>query len=149
VVLCSACLLGQACRFDGGDKLSRAVIAALRDKEVVPICPEVAGGLGVPRAPCSLSGGDGKDVLSGSARVMTSDGRDATAAYLAGAAAAAAAAKRFGATVAILKEKSPSCASRSVLIGPRLAPGAGVTAAALARDGLAVVSSDDLEAEAT
>jgi uncharacterized protein YbbK (DUF523 family) len=146
VVLCSACLLGEACRFDGRDKRSQSVLDAIAGKEVVPICPEVAGGLGVPRAPCSMQGGDGVAVLDGKAQVMTADGRSATEAYLRGATLAVEAARRFGATLAILKDKSPSCGCRSVWIGTALSPGAGVTAAALAREGVSVISSDELEA---
>ena len=147
VVLCSACLLGEACRYDGRDKLSRSVLRALEGKEVVPVCPEVAGGLGVPRPACALEGGDGNAVLDGKARVLSKAGSDTTAAFQAGATTAIEAARRFGATVAILQERSPSCGSRTVWIGPALARGAGVTAAALEREGVTVISSDDLDDE--
>ncbi len=144
-VLCSACLLGEPCRFDGRDKRSAAVLAAIAGKSVVPVCPEVASGLGVPRGPCTLDGGDGAEVLAGRGRVISADGRDATSAFLRGARIAAQAARKHRATVAILKDKSPSCGSRSVWIGSSLQPGRGVTAAALEEAGITVVSSAELE----
>lgn len=145
VVLVSACLLGEACRHDGGDKRSSPVLAALEGKAVVPICPEAGAGLGVPRPPVELSGGDGASVLAGgaSARVVGS-GEDRTGAFLFGARLALEAAARFGATAAILKERSPSCGSRTVHCDGALRQGEGVTAAALRKAGLAVVSDEDL-----
>jgi uncharacterized protein YbbK (DUF523 family) len=145
VVLCSSCLLGEACRFDGRDKLSPKVKLAIAGKKVIPICPEVAGGLGVPRPACSLSGGDGDGVLDGRARVRSADHSDVTAQFEAGAKAAIEAARASGAVVAILQERSPSCGCKQVWIGDSIASGRGVTAAALVREGLTVLSSDDLE----
>ncbi|BDG08103.1 DUF523 domain-containing protein [Anaeromyxobacter paludicola] len=131
-VLVSACLLGARCRYDGGDRRDPRVLAAVAGREVVPVCPEEAGGLGTPRPPCDLAGGDGAAVLDGRARVVTRSGDDATAAFVRGAGIAAEAALRAGARLAILKEGSPSCGRE------------GVCAARLARLGLRVLHEGDL-----
>ena len=91
--LVSACLLGFACRHDGRDKRDPRLLAALSDEEVVPVCPEIAGGLGVPREPAFLDG----------ARVVDARGREVTDRFAAGAAAAVLAARAHGCSRAILK----------------------------------------------
>ncbi|MFZ5471606.1 MAG: DUF523 domain-containing protein [Myxococcota bacterium] len=145
MVLVSACLLGERCRYDGRDAGSSAVAKALAGKEVVPLCPEAGAGLGTPRPPVELSGGEGSAVLEGraTARVKAS-GADRTEAFLYGARLALTAAKRFEATVAILKERSPSCGSRSVYVDGALAAGRGVTTAALESAGVIVLSDEEL-----
>ncbi|MFP2899608.1 2-thiouracil desulfurase family protein [Corallococcus sp. 4LFB] len=67
-MLVSACLLGEACRYDGRSQRSESVLAALEGKAVIPICPEAAAGLGIPRPPVDLAGGTGVDVWAGRAR---------------------------------------------------------------------------------
>lgn len=112
------------------------------------MCPEEAGGLTTPRPPCVLTGGDGRDVLAGRARLVDSDGVDRTAAYIAGAEAAAAHALTTGASLAILKERSPSCGTHRVTVergnGPEETGGMGVTAALLATHGVRVISEDEV-----
>lgn len=106
------------------------------------VCPEVDGGLGTPRPPAEVVGGDGADVLAGRARVVTGDGRDVTAEYLDGARKALDAARRTGASKAILKARSPSCGSGEIYDGSfsrTLAAGDGVTAALLRANGIQVV----------
>jgi len=145
VVLCSACLLGFDCRYDALDKRAPHVLEALAGKEVVPVCPEVAGGLSVPRTPADLAGGTGGAVLDGTARVATREGRDVTAAFAQGATLALAAARRYGAGVAVLKEGSPSCGTHRVMVDGASVAGRGVAAAALERAGVALLSDEDLE----
>ncbi|MFP2906687.1 DUF523 domain-containing protein [Pyxidicoccus sp. 3LFB2] len=145
VVLVSACLLGEACRYDGRSQRSERVLAALAGKEVVPVCPEVASGLPTPRPPVDLSGGTGVDVWAGRARALEREaGIDRTDAFQRGARLALEAARRFGATVALLKEKSPSCGSQRVYEAGKLRPGEGITAALLRSEGLTVLSDEDL-----
>lgn len=142
-VLVSACLAGCACRFDGRSKTDGDVAARVERGEAVAVCPEVAGGLGTPRRPAEIVGGDGGDVLDGRARVVDDTGRDVTDAHLAGAAEAVRAAEEAGVEAAILKDGSPSCGSSQrydgTFSGTRR-PGQGVTAAALRRAGVAVRS---------
>jgi len=147
-ILVSACLLGRRVRFDGGAKRSDdALLAAWREEgRLVPFCPEVEGGLPVPRPPAEIEGGaGGAAVLDGEARVLTRDGRDVTDAFLAGARAALDAAVASGARVAILKEGSPSCGVLTVYDGAfrgRKVAGEGVTTALLERHGIRVFNED-------
>lgn len=100
-LLISACLLGSRCKYDGGDNaLPEETLRALRRRwALVPVCPETAGGLPVPREPSERRG----------ARVVSCSGVDVTAQYEAGAQTALALARRFGCRAALLKERSPSC----------------------------------------
>ncbi|GII66217.1 hypothetical protein Skr01_63020 [Sphaerisporangium krabiense] len=149
-ILVSACLMGRAVRFDGRAKrLDDALLARWRDEgRLVPFCPEMEGGLPVPRPPAEIEGGaGGAAVLAGQARVLTPAGADVTANFLAGAHAALAVARSMGVRVALLKEGSPSCGSLRVHDGTfrgRVAPGAGVTAALLEAGGVRVFGEDRL-----
>jgi len=157
-LLISACLLGVACNHEGRGSPRPVVDELARHYRLVPVCPEVLGGLPTPRAAAELTGGDGADVLacpdagaSGGARVVNVDGDDVTAAYRRGAEAAVAVAVAVGATRAMLKARSPSCGTAAVYDGTftrRLVPGRGVTAAALAAAGLEVGSEEDADAAA-
>jgi uncharacterized protein YbbK (DUF523 family) len=98
---------------------------------VIPVCPEQLGGLPTPRVPCDIVGGNGADVLAGRARVLDESGADRTAEFIRGAEEAVAMSKRFGATRAFLKSRSPSCDATT-----------GVTAAALREAGLVIESVD-------
>jgi uncharacterized protein YbbK (DUF523 family) len=94
-------------------------------------------------------GGDGRAVLDGAARVVTAAGVDVTDAYLAGAREALEAARRSGATTAILKARSPSCGKGCIYDGSfssTLVAGDGVTAALLEAHGITVVADEDLPA---
>lgn len=151
----SACLLGVACNHEGRGSPRAVVDELAKDYRLVPVCPEVLGGLPTPRAAAELVGGDGTDVVdgpdsgAGAARVINVAGEDVTAAYRRGAEAAVAVARAVGATRAVLKARSPSCGSSAVYDGTfsrRLVPGRGVTAAALAAAGLAVGSEEDAAA---
>jgi uncharacterized protein YbbK (DUF523 family) len=149
----SACLLGVECNHEGRGSRRAVVEELARHYRLVPVCPEVLGGLPTPRAAAELVGGDGAGVLAGTpgARVVNIDGEDVTAAYRRGAEAAATIARSVGATRAVLKARSPSCGSSAVYDGTfsrRLVPGRGVTAAALAAAGLEVGSEEDAAAAA-
>jgi uncharacterized protein YbbK (DUF523 family) len=140
-ILVSACLLGVACTHDGRARASEEVRALADHHLLVPVCPEVAGGLPTPRPTAEL-GSDG--------RVRTAAGDDVTAHYERGAAHAVELARSTGAKRAVLKARSPSCGCHEVYDGThqrRLVEGRGVTAEALARAGLAVVSEEDLRPE--
>jgi uncharacterized protein YbbK (DUF523 family) len=147
-VLVSACLAGRACRFDGSANLDDVVGRLVASGRAVLVCPEVDGGLGTPRPPAEIVGGDGADVLAGRARVVTSSGRDVTDAYVGGARVALAAARRSGARAAILKARSPSCGKGAIHDGSfsrATRPGDGVTAALLAASGIEVFTEEQLE----
>lgn len=143
-VLVSACLLGRACRHDGTDRLSPPLVDALEDEhvEIVAFCPEEAAGLGTPRPPVKIAGGDGEAVLAGNARVVTESGEDRTDAFVEGARQALALARVEACEVAYLKEKSPSCGCALVHTDKGLVRGSGVTAAFLRGNGIATISVD-------
>ena len=138
-VLVSACLLGAACRYDGQSKTYPLVEQLCRRHQVVPFCPEIFGGLPTPRTPSERQG----------ERVMAKDGTDVTEQYLRGAREALAMAQRLGCTVAVLKERSPSCGSGSIYdgtFGGVLTEGDGVTAQLLKAQGIRVLGESQLAA---
>jgi len=140
-ILVSACLAGRACRFDGAANPDDEVGRLVADGRALLVCPEEDGGLGTPRPPAEIVGGDGHDVLDGRARVVTHAGDDVTDAYLAGARIALQTARRAGVRTAILKVRSPSCGAGCVYDGSftrTLRTGDGVTAALLQANGIEV-----------
>ena len=146
-VLISACLAGRACRFDGTGALQDEVARLVAEGRAVLVCPEVDGGLGTPRPPAEITGGDGTDVIEGRARVVTEAGDDVTEQYLRGARRALAVAERTGARAAILKARSPSCGKDAIYDGTfsrSLAEGDGVTAALLRKSGITVLTDEEI-----
>lgn len=142
-VLVSACLLGHACRYDGQSKPSSAVQAFLQQTPHVAVCPEALGGLGTPRPPAELEGGDGSAVLSGDARVRRChDGQDLTEQFLLGALCARMACP--DAQLAILKARSPSCGVDITQIEGEKRPGDGVFAALLRGQGVTLLTDETL-----
>lgn len=136
-ILVSACLLGCACRYDGGSKPCAAVRALAARHTLIPVCPEIYGGLPTPRTPCEIVGG----------RVLSKDGADRTEAYHRGAAEALRIAETLDCRIALLKARSPACGSGEVYDGSfsgTLTAGDGVAAAALSAAGIAVFGEDRL-----
>lgn len=136
-ILVSACLLGCACRYDGGSKPCAAVRALAARHTLIPVCPEIYGGLPTPRTPCEIVGG----------RVLSKDGADRTDAYRRGASEALRLAGALGCRAALLKARSPACGSGEVYDGSfsgTLTAGDGVAAAALSAAGIAVFGEDRL-----
>lgn len=137
-LLVSACLLGCACRYDGGAKPCDAVRALAARHTLIPFCPEIYGGLPTPRTPCEIVGD----------RVLAKDGADRTDAYRRGAAEALRVAALFDCRAALLKARSPACGSGEVYDGSfsgALTAGDGVTAAALKAAGVAVFNENKLD----
>ncbi len=144
--LVSACLLGICTRYDGGCCPVPRLIRLAAQGLAVPVCPEVAGGLPIPRPPAEIVGGDGQAVLDRQARVLTIEGEDVTGAFLAGARQALETAQRLGIRQAVLKDDSPSCGCHRIYDGSfsgRLVSGRGVTAALLQCNGITVLSEED------
>ncbi len=148
----SACLLGERCRYDGDSKPDDAVLA-LRDSgcyEVVAVCPEIAGGLGVPRAPSEIVTDDdiGTEGDNGALRVVDAEGVDRTDAFVLGAQRTLDAMRKSGCELAILKDKSPSCGSNFVHDGTfsdTLVPGCGVTTRLLQDAGFTVIDETQVQ----
>ena len=144
-VLVSACLAGEPCRYDGRAAPHPAVLRLVAQGRAVPVCPELLGGLGVPREPAELCA----DRIGGKAmcRAVCRSGRDVTAEFLAGAQGALEVCRAKGCQRAILKARSPSCGSGRIYDGTFsgvLVPGDGVLAALLKENNIAVASEKDL-----
>ena len=136
-ILVSACLLGESCRYDGKSKPCERVIALKDTYNLIPICPEVMGGLPTPRTPSEICG----------ERVLMKDGRDVTENYNRGALTALAIARENACTVAILKEKSPSCGSGLIhngLFDGGLVAGDGIAAQMLKNAGVRVLGESEV-----
>ncbi len=142
----SACLAGENCKWNGKNSLSAVVREMVGRGEAVAACPEVLGGLPVPRKPCGIYGGAGAEVIDGKASVRTlGDGEDLTAQFKRGAEGFLRIAESVGADEAILKARSPSCGCGMTWrldesLENHIAEGDGVTAALLKRNGIKVTA---------
>ena len=147
MILVSACLLGHNVKYNGNNNHNQAVIDFLVDKEYLPICPESAGGLTIPRLPSEINGGTGTEVLGGTATVINQKGLSVTEAFLKGAKSLENILKQYDVTMAILKENSPSCGVTAIYDGTfskQKIPGMGVTAALLHSHGIPIYSEKNL-----
>ena len=134
----SACLLGLPTRYDGGACPQTTIIRLVWAGPVIAICPELMGGLATPRPPAQITGGDGRDVLAGHARVVRETGEDVTAAFLEGVHIVGALAQRSGAKCAFLKDGSPACGATHIKRGRETVAGLGVCAALLSQMGVEI-----------
>jgi uncharacterized protein YbbK (DUF523 family) len=144
-VLVSSCLLGAPVRYNGKDKKSshRVLDRWAAEGRIISVCPEVQGGLGVPRPPAEIV------QIGGLRRVITNAQRDVTAEFEKGAISALDAAMSEGARIAVLKEGSPSCGRSRVYDGTfsqTSVPGEGIATALLRQHGIAVFSEDEIDA---
>lgn len=136
-IMVSACLLGQKCKYDGGDNYSEALAPLLKGHRVIPVCPEVAGGLPIPRVPCEISGG----------RVINADGESRDSLFRDGAEKCLCLAKKNSIDLAVLKSRSPSCGVNEIYDGSfsgRLTQGSGIFASLLLQSGFRVADSDEI-----
>jgi uncharacterized protein YbbK (DUF523 family) len=148
-ILLSACLLGNPVRYDGKSKTLKNPVLdqLLAQDQVISFCPEVAGGLPVPRAAAEIQAGDGAAVIAELATVKTQDGTDVSEHFLSGARQALALCRQHNITVAVLTESSPSCGSSRIYDGSftrSAIPGSGVTAALLGQHGIKVFNQHQL-----
>ena len=137
--LVSACLCGIPCRFNGKSAKDKRVEKLVRMQKAVPICPEILGGLPIPREGVEIVQGEGKDVVCGSALVISEKGDDMTPFLLRGAFASLKIAKKFKIKKAWMKKKSPSCGCGQIKRKGRLTEGDGITVALFKREGIKVV----------
>ena len=124
-ILVSACLLGVHCRYDGNGVLQEELKQLAKDHNLIPVCPEIFGGLATPRNPAERIG----------ERIITKNGEDVTAQYTKGAEEILQLCKFYECSYAILKERSPSCGYGKIYdgtFGGVLTEGNGVTAQLLA-----------------
>ena len=139
VLLVSACLLGLRCRYDGQSKRMDGLERLLAlPVSLVPVCPEVFGGLPTPRMPAERQG----------ERVRALDGRDVTENYRRGAEETLRLAQLLGARTALLKERSPSCGCGSIYDGTftgTVVSGSGVAAELLLAHGVEIYGESRME----
>ncbi len=134
----SACLLGCNCKYNGGNNLHPGVIDYCRDKEVLPVCPEVKAGLPIPRVPMEIVNG----------RITDREGRDHHAAMLAAVEALLQLLRQEHVSRVILQSRSPSCGCREIYDGSfsgRKLPGAGVFARALQDAGIETLDAEEFK----
>lgn len=138
-------------RYDASHKRSHHDVLQrwITDGKVIAVCPELAGGLPVPRpsAEISLAAG-GNAVWLHQAQVVDNHGIDVTPAFVAGAKEALRLSQKYNIQVAILKEGSPSCGSSKIYDGSfsnKKISGAGVTTTLLREAGLHVFSEEQID----
>ena len=137
-ILISACLVGDKTRYDGKGNYHPLVKELLEKYELVPFCSEVEGGLSIPRVPSEIKGD----------RVVNKSGKDVTRNYMAGAEKALNICKYLDIKIAILKDGSPACGVHQIHDGNfsgRKIKGMGITASLLAKNGIKVISEDEIQ----
>ena len=136
-ILISACLVGDKVKYDGKSNYTPYIKDLLEKYELVPFCPEVEGGLPIPRTPCEIKNG----------KVINAEGKDCSKVFLLGAEKAYNICLYLGINTVILKDNSPSCGNRHIYDGSfshHLINGTGITAKYLASKGIRVLSEEDI-----
>lgn len=137
-IMVSACLLGENCKYNGGNNLSEKVMKFIEGHEVIPVCPEVMGGLPTPRVPSEIVNGV----------VTMADGRDVDKEFRKGAQIGLQLAKENNVDLVILQSRSPSCGVKQIYDGTfsgNKIEGQGVFAKLLTENGFRVVDVEDLD----
>lgn len=136
MIVCSACLAGMACKYNGkNNNVDERVVQLVKEGKAVPVCPEMLGGLEVPRIPSEIKGN----------KVIMANGKDVTEAFEKGAQMALAITKAIKADTAILMPRSPSCGSDYIYDGQFcrcLIKGDGVFVRLLKNEGIKVYQPD-------
>jgi uncharacterized protein YbbK (DUF523 family) len=137
IKICSACLLGLKCRYDGKEKGDKKVIALAKNEILIPVCPEQLGGLATSREAAEKKG----------KKVFTKSGKDISRYYKKGARQVLKIVKLYGIKEAILKQRSPSCGCGQIYDGTfsgKVIKGDGLTAALLKKNGMKVITKENL-----
>lgn len=136
-IIVSACFLGENCKYNATNNFSPEV-SALNDKfELIPVCPEVFGGLDTPRPPSEIVGD----------RVVANNGTDVTAQYHDGAEKTLYIAREHNCPAALLKQRSPSCGCGKIYDGTfsgTLVDGNGIAAQLLLDNDIAVFGENNI-----
>lgn len=139
-ILVSACLLGDNCKYNGGNNYSCDVVDYVKDKECVKVCPECMGGLSTPRVPSEIVGN----------KVINKNGLDVTYEYQKGAKETLKIALDEKVDLAILKSNSPSCGCGKIYDGTfskRLVDGDGITTKLLKEHDIKIITENELKTE--
>ena len=132
----SSCLCGEKTRYDGKIIINEKIKKLVDDNKALMVCPELLGGMSVPRLPCEIKNG----------RVINITSDDKTNYYVEGTIKTLDIANKFGIKKAILKEKSPSCGSSYIYDGSftkKLIPGEGITTRLLRLNNIEVISDEN------
>lgn len=143
MILISGCLSGDNAFYNGTRKVNSEIRKLVKNGEAIPACPELLGGLLIPRERSEIVGGTGKDVLLGKCKVITERGKDVTQSFVEGAEAVLVIAKKHGIKTAVLKSRSPACGCGEICDGTftgKLIAGDGVTCALLKMNSIEVIS---------
>ena len=138
-VLVSACLLGENCKYNGRNNYNPAVVEFVKDKDVLPVCPEMMAGMGCPRTPIEIEDG----VL------IDRDGNNVDAAMREAVEKAMEMIRKEDIQCAVLQSRSPTCGVNQIYDGSfsgKLIPGSGVLAQALKDEGYQVIDAEDIKA---
>ena len=138
-VIVSACLLGENCKYNGGNNYCPAVVTFIKDREVIPVCPEMEAGMGCPRIPIEIADGilidrDGQNVDEPMRKAIAAIMRRLQSEEI---------------QCAILKSRSPTCGVKQIYDGTfsgKLVSGSGLFAQALKDAGYSVIDSEEVEA---
>ena len=136
-IVVSACLLGENCKYSGGNNYNEKVMKFLEGHQVIPVCPEVLGGLPVPRVPAEIVNGI----------VTNAEGTEVDREYRTGAERALKIALEQGAQLAVLQSRSPSCGAKEIYDGSfskRKIPGKGIFAALLEENGIPILDLEEI-----
>ena len=136
-VMVSACLLGKNCKYNGGNNLNPDLLRLLSGHTVIPVCPEVLGGLPVPRIPAEIVNG----------AVVNREGISVDDAFRRGAEKALELAAAERPDLVILQSRSPSCGTRQVYDGTfsgTLVRGKGVFAEMAVNAGFRVMDAEEV-----
>jgi len=141
-IIISACLAGVKCRYNSQDAYNDILLDELNQYLIIISCPEVLAGLPTPRNACNIHGGDGNDVLKGTAKIIGMDGKDYTNAYIEGARKVLEIALKFQIKKAYLRKNSPSCGNGQIYSedGTKLIHGDGVLSALLKQNQIDIIS---------
>lgn len=136
-IVVSACLLGENCKYNGGNNHCPAVLDFLKDQDVIPVCPEMAAGMGCPRTPIEIVDGvlmdrNGKNVDAPMREVIQKLLKELSGEQI---------------RCAVLKSRSPTCGVKQVYDGTfsgTLITGSGLFAQALKDAGYLIIDSEDV-----
>ena len=136
-IVVSACLLGENCKYNGGNNLSEAVVIYVKGHEVIELCPEMLAGLGCPRPPVELVNGI----------IMTKEGINLDDKFHEGVRLAMERIEAKEVDLAILQSRSPTCGVKQIYDGSfsgNLIKGQGIFAKALIAQGIKTIESEDI-----
>lgn len=146
MILVSACLCGENCKYSGGNNKNKGVLNFLKEKSYIKVCPEELGGLTTPRNPAEIIG-CASEVLNNNDKIVDNNGKDVSGEFIRGAFETLRIANENDANMAILKANSPSCGKGIIYDGSFNGikiSGNGITSELLIQNGISVFTEDEI-----